>query len=159
MESLKIFVVYDSRTGNTEKLARAIAAGAAFIDGVVVEVRKIGESFSLSKLAEADLAVFGSPVRYANVTEEMRWFLSNLRGFIETGRMKMEGKRAAVFGSYGYDGAWIMEEMLRGMLETMGYDVHDKICVEIDSNLRLNPVRSMERCRAFGKTLAESLIE
>lgn len=156
---MKIFVVYDSKTGNTEKLARAIADGAASIEGIVVEVRKIGEPFSLSKLAEADLAVFGSPVRYANVTEEMKWFLSNLRGFIESGRMKMEGKKAAVFGSYGFDGAWIMEEMLRGMLETIGYNVHDEICVEIDSNLRLDPVGSLEKFRAFGKTLAESLID
>jgi len=159
MKSLKIFVIYDSKTGNTEKLAHAIADGADSIEGIVVEVKKIGEPFSLSKLAEADLAVFGSPVRYANVTEEMRWFLGNLKGFIETGRMRMQGKRAAVFGSYGYDGAWIMEETLRGMLETMGYNVYDEICVEIDSNLKLNPVRSLEKCRAFGKKLAESLTD
>ena len=156
---MRIFVVYDSRTGNTEKMARAIAEGAASVEGVEAEVRKIGEPFSLAKLAEADLAVFGSPVRYANVTDEMRGFLQNLKGFVEAGRMKMKGRRAAVFGSYGYDGAWIMEELLKGMLKSLGYDVHDEVCVETDSNIRHYPDSSLERCRTFGKTLAESLIK
>lgn len=39
---MKIIVVFDSQTGNTEKMAKAIAEGASSVPGSVVEVKKIG---------------------------------------------------------------------------------------------------------------------
>ena len=58
---MKVLVVYDSLTGNTEKIAKAVAEGAASVDGVDVDVKKIGEPFPVTDLANADGVVFGSP--------------------------------------------------------------------------------------------------
>ena len=154
---MKVLVIYDSKGGNTEKMARAIAEGAASVDGVEAEVKKIGEPFPLSKLAKADLVAFGSPVIYANVTDGMVYFLENLKCYIDAGKMDMKVRRAAVFGSYGWDGAWIMEERLKQMVEDLGYKVLEKVCVETDSDLRYHPAGPHENCRAFGKEIAKSL--
>jgi flavorubredoxin len=156
---MKVLVIYDSKGGNTEKMAQAIAQGAASVEGVETEAKKIGEPFPLTMLAEADAVAFGSPVIYADVTDEMRGFLEHVRRYVDAGKMEVKDRRAAVFGSYGYDGAWIMEERLKKMVEDIGYDVQDKVCVEIDSNLRHHPADPLRNCRAFGKEIAESLTE
>jgi len=154
---VKVLVIYDSKSGNTEKMAWAIAEGAASVEGVEAEVKKIGESFPLAALAEADLVAFGSPVIYADVTDEMRGFLEHVNRYIKAGRMDVKRSRAAIFGSYGYDGAWIMEERLKKMVDGLGYEVLDKVCVETDSKLRHSPTDPLSNCKAFGKEIAESL--
>ncbi len=54
---MKVVVVYDSQTGNTEKMAKAIAKGAGSVVGV--DIKKIGEPFPLTVLAEADGVFYG----------------------------------------------------------------------------------------------------
>jgi len=157
VDALKVLVIFDSKGGNTEKMAHAIAEGAASVDGVEAEAKKIGEPFPLTALAEADLVAFGSPVIYADVTDEMSSFLERVKGYIGAGKMEMEGRRAAVFGSYGYDGAWTMEERFKGVVGDLGYAVEEKVCVEVDTDLKYHPAAPLEKCRAFGKDLAESL--
>ncbi len=49
---MKVLVVYDSLGGNTEKMARAIAAGARSFEGVEAEAIKIGEPFPLVALVD-----------------------------------------------------------------------------------------------------------
>lgn len=153
---MKAIVIYDSKSGNTEKMARAIAEGASSVNGVSVEVRKIGERFPLSILADADLAFFGSPVIYADVTDELRSFIEHLKRFIEDGKMNVKRKMAAVFGTYGFDGAWIMEERMKRMLEGLGYKVYEKVCVETSDSVRYRPERALENCRKFGREAAEA---
>ena len=157
LDALKVLVIYDSKGGNTGKIAQAIAEGAASVEGVEAEVKKIGEPFPLTDLAEADLVALGSPVIYADVTDEMRSFLEHVKGYIDAGRMNMEGRRAAVFGSYGYDGAWIMEERFKAMVDALGYSVEDKVCVQVDTDLKYHPSSALNACRNYGKRLAQSL--
>ncbi len=154
---MKIVVIYDSKGGNTRKMAEAIAEGASSVEGVEVEVKRIGEAFPLSLLRDADGVVFGSPVIYADVTNEMRDFLDHIQRYVDAGKMNMDGRRAAIFGSYGYDGAWIMEERLKEMVEGLGYEVQDDVCVQVDSDIKINADETMERCRDFGREFAESL--
>lgn len=138
-------------------MARALAEGSASVDGVEAEVKKIGEPFPLTKLSEADAVAFGSPVIYANVTEGLRYFIENVKCYIDAGKMDLKGKRAAVFGSYGYDGAWVMEEQLKQMVKDLGYNVQEKVCVVVDSDLRYHPAKPIDNCLAFGRELSESL--
>ena len=154
---MKLLVIYDSKGGNTEKMAHAIAEGAASVEETMSEVKKIGEPFPLTELADADMVVFGSPVIYADVTDEMKSFLEHLKRYIDAGRMDMKGRRAAVFGSYGWDGAWTMEEQFKKRVKDLGYKVDEKVCVEIDTDLKYHAATPLENCRAFGKELAESL--
>ena len=153
---MKIMIVYDSNTGNTEKMAKAIAEGAGSVSGVEVEVKKIGEPFPLSMLASADAAIYGSPCIYAGVTEGMRVFLENMSSYAKAGLMDVKGKPAAVFGSYGWDGAWVMETVLRGNIQSLGYNVQEEVCVETGLNLKYHAEEYLSKCKEFGKAFAEA---
>jgi len=154
---MKIVIVYDSKTGNTEKMAKAIAEGASQVQGVKAEVKKVGERFPLSLLAEADGVAFGSPTRYADVTNEMKDFLEHVESYVKLKKMKVSGKKAGVFGSYGYDGAWVMEERLKGYIQAIGYKVHDEVCVKVDTDFKVIQAKTLADCRAWGKEFAEHL--
>jgi flavorubredoxin len=153
---MKIIVVYDSYTGNTEKMANAIAEGAGS-GGASVEVKKIGEPFPLSRLGDADGALFGSPCIYANVTPAMQGFLENMKGAVDARKVKLKGKKAAIFGSYGWDGAWVMEQKLTDYVKDLGYKIEQNACVEVGSDLQYHPDDHLSTCREWAKKFAESL--
>ena len=144
-------------TGNTEKMAHSVAEGAGSVSGIEVEVKKIGEPFALSILEKADGVIFGSPCNYANTTPGMRSFLDNLKGYIMAGRMDVKGKRATIFGSYGWDGAIIMEEMFKNAVQDLGFKVKDEVLMEIDTNIKYNPDIHLMKSKAWGKDFAENL--
>jgi NAD(P)H dehydrogenase (quinone) len=152
---MKIVVIYDSRTGNTEKMAKAIAEGAGAI--TQVEVKKIGESFPLTIMADADGVLFGSPVYYADISSNMKDFLVHVDSYIKANRKKINHIPAAVFGSYGYDGAWIMEEKLKEMIEGLGYKTFSDVLVMIDTDIKYHFEVNSVKASNFGKKFAESL--
>jgi flavodoxin len=55
-----VFIVYDSKTGNTGRMPEAIAEGAKAA-GAEVLVRKLGQKFTMEELTKADAILFGSP--------------------------------------------------------------------------------------------------
>jgi flavorubredoxin len=152
---MKIAVIYDSKTGNTEKMAKAIAEGAAKV--AEVEVKKIGEAFPLTMLADVDGVLFGSPVYYADISNGMKDFLAHIQSYINVNRKKINGIPAAIFGSYGYDGAWLMEEKLKDDVKNLGYETYDDVLVMIDSDVKYHFKEEAEKCREFGKKFAESI--
>lgn len=152
---MKIVIIYDSKTGNTEKMANAVAQGAS--EHVEVEVKKIGEAFPLTIMADADGAIFGSPVYYADISNNMKDFLAHVETYIKANKRKINNKPAAVFGSYGYDGAWIMEEKLKERIMGLGYNVSDDVLVMIDSDIKYHFESNSAKCKEFGKKFAESL--
>jgi len=152
---MKIVVIYDSKTGNTETMAKAIAEGAS--DHAEVEVKKIGEPFPLTIMAEADGVVFGSPVYYADISNEMKDFLSHVEEYIKANKQKIKDRPAAVFGSYGYDGAWIMEERLKERVRALGFKIFSEVCVLIDTDIKYQTPDTTKKCKEFGKRFAESL--
>jgi flavorubredoxin len=154
---MKIMVVYDSRTGNTEKMAVAIAEGAGSVAGAEAEVKKLGEPFPISALGEADAVLFGSPSHYGNAADGMRVFMSSLEEYVKSGKMSVTGSRAAIFGSYGWDGAWVMEEKLKEMVQKLGYEVQEKVLVETGINIQYNADKYAEKWKKFGADFAKSL--
>ena len=152
---MKIVVIYDSKTGNTGKMAKAVAEGAS--KHAEVEVKKIGEAFPLTIMADADGVVFGSPVYYADISNNMKDFLEHVETYIKANKRKINSKPATVFGSYGYDGAWIMEERLKERIMGLGFKVSDDVLVMIDSDIKYNFDANSVKCKEFGKKFAESL--
>ena len=153
--SMKIVVIYDSKTGNTEKMANAVAEGAR--EHGEVEVHKIGEAFPLTIMADADGVIFGSPVYYADISNNMKEFLAHVETYVNANKKTINNKPVAVFGSYGYDGAWIMEERLKEKIIGLGYKASDDVLVMIDSDIKYNFDANSAKCKEFGKKFAESL--
>jgi len=97
----KIAVVYWSGTGNTEAMAKEVAAGAA-ANGAAVETFTAAE-FDAAKLDEVDAVAFGCPAMGAEELED-----SEFLPMFTACEPKLAGKKIALFGSYGWgDGEWM----------------------------------------------------
>jgi len=141
----KLFIVYDSLTGNTEKMAKAIADGAREVPVVNVTVKK-SDNVDVKELRDADILVLGSPTRFGDVSTKMKIFLENL---ISAMNATFEGKYAATFGSYGWSG-----EAANLLSATMKHFEAQML----GSSLRVKGKPSeddLRRCREFGKNIAE----
>ncbi|MEM3617721.1 MAG: NAD(P)H-dependent oxidoreductase [Candidatus Bathyarchaeia archaeon] len=92
----KILIVYDSKTGNTEKMAFAVAEGARQVEGVEVAVKKVDKT-SLEDLLAADGIIMGSPTYYGQMSARLKALIDEsvkIHG-------KLEGKVGAAFTSSG----------------------------------------------------------
>ncbi|MCS7236971.1 MAG: NAD(P)H-dependent oxidoreductase [Thermoguttaceae bacterium] len=98
-----VLVVYYSRSGNTEKMAEAVAEGARQAGGVAVLVRPVTE-VTKEELAAADAIALGCPTYFANIPGVMKdqmdlwnwkWrvdFTDKIGGAFATGGGQMGGK-------------------------------------------------------------------
>lgn len=95
-EMAKVLVVYDSETGNTEKMAFAVAEGVREVKGVTADVKKVDKT-TIKDLREADGIIIGSPTYYGLMSAKLKTL------FDESVKIhgKLEGKVGAAFTSSG----------------------------------------------------------
>jgi len=73
----KAIVIYDTRFGNTEKIAKSLSKGLKE-EGVEVDCVKIDE-VDVDKLPEYDFLAVGGPTHMASMSEPMKEFLEKLK--------------------------------------------------------------------------------
>ncbi len=144
-----VSIIYDSRTGNTERMANAIAEGARSA-GAQVTVRKLGEKFPVEELTKADAILIGSPTHYSSTTAEMRHFLESLDELRKTRKLNLKGKTGAGFGSYGWSGEAL--ERITGALRILGLTVRSPALKIVESPGE----NDLAKCREFGKAMAQA---
>jgi len=88
----KILILYDSNTGNTEKLAQAVEKGVKQIIGVTVELKRT-EAVKPQDVLDADGYAIGSPSHFSIMSGKVLSLLTELYSL----RHKMAGKPMAVF--------------------------------------------------------------
>lgn len=97
----KIAVVYWSGTGNTEAMASAVKAGAE--EKGAEAVMLTAAEFDASMMDSFDAVAFGCPSMGAEQLEDSEF--EPMFSFCEA---KLNGKKIALFGSYGWgDGEWM----------------------------------------------------
>ncbi|MBR2595586.1 MAG: flavodoxin [Solobacterium sp.] len=97
----KIAVVYWSGTGNTEKMAQAVA-DAASAKGAEVDLLTV-DAFDTGSVSAYDAIAFGCPAMGAEVLEE-----SEFEPMFAAVEGSLGGKTIGLFGSYGWgDGEWM----------------------------------------------------
>jgi NAD(P)H dehydrogenase (quinone) len=157
----KIVIVYDSKSGNTEKMAKAVEEGAKTVKGVETELYKAGTRFPISVLDKSDAIILGSPSIYGLPTTEMRGFLDAVVELKRSKKLQLEGKIGGVFGSYGYDGGYIVDR-LADVLKTLGIKLVPPMVSAVD-RMGLMGTRideeSLQKCRELGKAIAEKLVK
>lgn len=114
----KILIVYYSMYGHVEALAKAIAEGAALVDGTEVHIKRVPELIpeelarkwgakldqeapiaEVEDMANYDAIIFGTPTRFGNMCSQMRNFLDQTGGLWQSGALI--GKLSSVFVSTG----------------------------------------------------------
>jgi len=150
---VKVLIVYDSKTGNTEKMAKAVADGAEQVEGVKVQVKRI-EDTSLEDLVRADGIVLGSPVYYGQMSGKLKSLIDKsvkIHG-------KLEGKVGAAFTSSGGKASGA-ETTLMSMLEAMlvhGMIIQGRSAHKHYGSASVGTPKTQDRgdCRELGKRVA-----
>lgn len=97
----KIAVVYWSGTGNTEAMASAVADGAKEKSAKVTTLT--ASAFGADQMDAYDAIAFGCPSMGAEELED-----SEFAPMFAACEPKLNGKKIALFGSYGWgDGEWM----------------------------------------------------
>ena len=139
----KVAVVYWSGTGNTEAMAAAVAEG----------IREKGAEATLFTAAEFDASMvdnfdaiaFGCPSMGAEQLEE-----SEFEPMFSACEPKLQGKKIALFGSYGWgDGEW-----MRNWEETCAADGAVLACESVICNDAPDD-DAQAACKSLGAALTE----
>jgi NAD(P)H dehydrogenase (quinone) len=101
-QPVTVLVTYHSATGNTEKMAQAVAEGAKAVSGTSVVLKRIGEVIG-DDLLSADAVIVGSPVYVGNMSGQVKTFFDNwgLKFGLGTATGKMRNKVGAAFATGG----------------------------------------------------------
>ena len=98
---MKTAVIYWSGTGNTEKMAEAVVAGAKAAGAETVLLT--APEFTAADAEKYDTFAFGCPAMGAETLEE-----DEFAPMFESVKPALKGKKIALFGSYGWgDGEWM----------------------------------------------------
>lgn len=138
----KVAVVYWSGTGNTEAMANQVLAGA--IEAGAEATLFTASEFDADMMDQYDAIAFGCPSMGAEELED-----SEFQPMFTACEPKLNGKKIALFGSYGWgDGEW-----MRTWEQTCKGDGANLVCESVICNE--SPDSDGEAaCQALGKALA-----
>lgn len=134
---MSMAVIYWSGTGNTQTMAEAIASAAG---AELFEVTAI----TAVKAAEYDKLALGCPATGSESLEE-----NDFEPFFEELKGSLNGKKIALFGSYGWGGGEWMRTWQQSAQEAGAV-----LCAEPVIALEAPDDAALAECDALGKALA-----
>jgi len=150
---VKVFVVYDTKYGNTRLVAEKIAEGMREVDGIETAISDV-EEVDLEKVADCDAILIGSPNHWGGPSRTIRKFIDKL------GKLDLKAKWVVVFDTY-------IKKDFEKAVKKMEKRIHEKF-----PNLKLTasglsikvggmkgPIVEGElpKCKDFGKKVATQL--
>jgi NAD(P)H dehydrogenase (quinone) len=151
---LKALIIYDSETGNTEKMAVMIAEGIREAGGVECVVKRV-EDATLEDLIQTHGVIVGSPTYYGCMSGKLKEFFD--RSVAVHGRL--DGKIGAAFTSSGGTASGA-ETTVMSLLKAML--IHGMIIQGDPSGKHYGMAaveapggKDEELCRRFGRRTAE----
>lgn len=140
----KVAIVYWSGTGNTEKMALAVAEGVRS-SGAEVEIF-MATDFASTMIGTYDAIAFGCPAMGAEELED-----SEFEPMFESCESKLNGKKIALFGSYGWgDGQWMRDWEQRCQNKGAHLVCESVICNEFPEE------ETIVFCKNLGRSLADA---
>jgi flavodoxin I len=143
----KILVLYYSRSGNTEKMAQAVAEGAKSAGNADVE---LNFHIGAEELPMFDAILMGAPTYHHDMPIDMKKLFEEAA---DKG-LNLKGKVGAAFGSYGWSG-----EAPKFLLEIMKNRFEMQV-IEPPLLAKYVPDEKMlGMCRDLGKRASENLMQ
>jgi flavorubredoxin len=90
---MKVFVIYDSKYGNTKTVAENILEGLKQVEGIEAEV-SYAKDVDFQRLVCYNALIVGAPNHMGRPSRTMKKFIDRLAGF------DLKAKNVAVFGTY-----------------------------------------------------------
>lgn len=140
----KVLVIYYSRSGNTEKMAKAVAEGAKTIQNVAVD---LNYHIDAEDLASYDAILVGAPTFNAQMPIDFK----NLFEEVSIKHINLKNKIGSAFGSYGWSGE--APQAVSEILKKFEMQV-----IEPPIRAKYKPdQQTLEACMDLGKRVAKQL--
>jgi flavodoxin short chain len=140
----KAVIIYDSRSGNTGMMAKAIEEGMK-ADGVEVSSKRAVNA-TAADVKDVDAVVLGAPTYHHDLMASMKTFL------FEMEKADLKGKVGAAFGSYGWSG-----ESVQMMTDTMKH-IFGMNVIEPGLKMLRRPSESgLKQCQEFGRKIVDKI--
>jgi len=149
----RVFIVYDTKYGNTKLVAEKIAEGMRELKGIETEVSD-AEEVDPKKIQDADAVLIGAPNHMGNPSRTIMKFIDKL------GKLKLKPKDAAVFDTYmGKDfekAAKKMENRIREKAPALKL-MTSGLSIRVDDMKGPITEGELPKCIDFGKKIATQL--
>jgi flavorubredoxin len=150
---VKVFVVYDTKYGNTKLVAETIIEGLREIEGIETAISDVEEA-DLEKVADSDAIVIGAPNHMGRPARAIRKFIDKL------GKLDLKVKWVAVFDTYlGGD----FEKAVKKMEKRIGEQVPGLKLITSGLSINVQGTKGpivegeLPKCKDFGKNIAHQL--
>src|SRR5208337_547238 len=90
---VKVFVVYDTKYGNTKLAGENIVEGIREVEGIETSIGYVKE-IEIGKLADYDAIALGAPNHMGRPSQAMNKFVNRLA------ELDLKAKNVAIFGTY-----------------------------------------------------------
>jgi flavodoxin short chain len=140
----KAVIIYDSRSGNTGMMAKAIEEGMKAA-GIEVSLKRTVNA-TAGDIKDVDAVVLGAPTYHHDLIASMKTFL------FEMEKADLKGKVGAAFGSYGWSG-----ESVQMMTDTMKHIFGMNVIEPGLKMLRRPDEGGLKQCQEFGRKIAEKI--
>jgi flavorubredoxin len=151
-----VFVVYDSKYGNTKLAAEGISEGLKEAEGIEVLINYV-KDVTVGKLVEADMLVFGTPNHMARPSRTMTKFVGSQTG------QSLKAKSVAVFGTYS-GRVRALDRAVRKMERIVEKNFPKMKLVSPSLSVRVYGVTGplvegeMLKCKKYGRTIASQFL-
>jgi len=143
----KVVIVFDTMWGSTDKMARAIAEGAASqgADVKLLKLRAANRTEAMTEILDAKAVVVGSPTLNNSMFPTLGSFLTYAMG------LKPKGKLWSFFGSYGWGGGAV--KSMAEMAQKAGFHVNEQ-SIEVKY---VPDQEDLKKCFEFGQHIAAKI--
>jgi len=151
MSAKKVLILCYSRSGNTKKMAKAMAE-AMKSSAINVTVEDV-EKFDVSLLPNYDSIVLGSPTYFSNVAWQVKKVIDE--SIVHYGGRKLKGKVAGIFTSAGSSSNG--KDCLKMLEVALGFHHGMKV---VEGILRVDGESDQQvekRCQEYGKRLVKEI--
>ncbi len=152
---MKVFVIYDTKYGNTKLAGETILEGIREVEGVEASIGYVKE-VEIGKVADYDALVLGAPNHMGRPSQTMKKFVNRLA------ELDLKAKNVAVFGTYS--GRARNPDRAVKKLENMAQKKLPNLkLISPSLSVRVNGIPGpivegeLPKCKDFGRTIANQL--
>jgi len=150
---VRVFVVYDTKHGNTRIVAENIVDGLEEAGGIETALSDV-EAVDPDNMPDFDAILIGSPNHVGRPARSISKFIDRL------GRLGVAGKRAAVFDTYlGGDFNKVVRKMEGRIMEKvpgLGL-ISPGLSIRVEGTKGPIAEEELPKCRDFGRKIADQL--
>lgn len=151
---VKVFVVYDTKWGNTKLVAEKIVEGLREVEGIETAISDV-EEVDLERVADSDAILIGSPNHVGGPVRGIKKLIDKL------GKLDLKAKWVAVFDTNL--GGNQLEKAVKKMEKRISEKIPSLKLISSGLSIRVDGMKGpisngeLSKCKDFGKKIATQL--